>query len=585
LNNDIPALSSKRVSLITAACTEALKGIKLLQGNCKEPRKLAFHFGADPPRDDGSDIPVWIRDGWGENEGTVLNDARAAGSDSPIINVHIPRAHADDLQKSIVECEAAQATLDFKGTPTTPEGIEARDAMATRRTTAEATRDQIVREVINQAKVMQGGGSERYELNLLAKVEAAAEASLDRLFPNFKDADDNRWHTVINRAKNGDEAALHAVDWSDSPEKHQVCAAVLSEVGSGKKGKDIRDVFEGKTYGWPRDAVDAALITLFTTGHFRAVHKGMTLSQGQLDQAKISVTDFRAETATVDARARIKLRRLFQIAGITCKPNEEVVRAGEFLASLADLADRVGGDPPLPQRPHTSHLDDLRASTGNEQLLEILNQHDELEQQVKEWEALADLAAKRKPAWETLSRLLSHAFSLSQSEELHRQADAVRDERRLMEPTDPVPDIRRAAADVLRAATTTAHGEFENVYNTQITALRASDNWQKLSDDQQRELLASEGIDTVPQLSVGNEVELLRTLEQTSLRNWKIKTDALHQQFAKVALAAAKLLQPTTQHMHLTSPTLESEDDVRDWLAQTEAELVEKLKDGPIVIS
>src|SRR5690606_7581131 len=202
---------------------------------------------------------------------------------------------ADDLQKAIVEYEAAKATLEFKGTPTTPEGREARDAMATRMAAAEASRNQIVNDVIDRAKVFQGGGGERYELNLVAKVEAAAQASLDRLFPNFKSADDNRWANVINRARNGDEAALSAVDWTDAPEKHPVCAAVLSEVGSGKRGKEVRDAFEASPYGWPRDAVDAALITLHTTGHLRATHKGMTLSQGQLDQAKISVTDFRAD--------------------------------------------------------------------------------------------------------------------------------------------------------------------------------------------------------------------------------------------------------------------------------------------------
>ena len=37
---------------------------------------------------------------------------------------------------------------------------------------------------------------------------------------------------------------------------------------------------------------------------------GMTLSQGQLDQAKISVTDFRAETTTLNAREKMKLRKL-----------------------------------------------------------------------------------------------------------------------------------------------------------------------------------------------------------------------------------------------------------------------------------
>src|SRR5438477_7930353 len=132
LNSDLTSLSSKRGSLISAGCGDALKGIKLAQGKSKEPRKLLVHFGTEAPSAGGSDIPVWVRDGWGEKESTVVNDARAAGSNSAIIYVYVLKASADDLQKAIVEYEAAKSTVDFKGTPTSPEGREARDAMATR---------------------------------------------------------------------------------------------------------------------------------------------------------------------------------------------------------------------------------------------------------------------------------------------------------------------------------------------------------------------------------------------------------------------------------------------------------------------
>jgi hypothetical protein len=585
LNSDLTSLSSKRGSLISAACGEALKGIKLAQGKCKEPRKLLVHFGTESPPAGGSDIPVWVRDGWGEKESTVVNDARGAGSDSAIIYVYVPKASADDLQKAIVEYEAAKSTVDFKGTPTTDEGREARDAMATRVARAETARNQIIQDVIDRAKVFQGGGGERYELNLVAKVETAAQASLDRLFPNFKDADDNRWSSVINRAKNGDEAALSAVDWTDPPEKHPVCAAVLSEVGSGKRGKEVRDAFEASPYGWPRDAVDAALITLHTTGHLRATHKGMTLSPGQLDQAKISVTDFRSETATLNAREKMKLRKLFHDAGVDCKPNEETAKAPVFLARLADLADHAGGDPPMPPRPTTAHLDTLRGFGGAEQLAEILKQHDTLAQHAKNWGKLAELAGKRKPAWETLSTLLKHADAMPGAAELRAQADAVKSERRLLDASDPVPDIRKAAVDALRAAVTTAHAEFEKTYSEQMAALTASDNWKKLKADQRKQILADEGIDGLPALSVGSEADLIRTLEQASLPAWKTRTDALPQQFARAAMAAAKLLEPKTQRVHLTSGTLKTEQEVKAWLAGTEKDLLAKLKSGPVVIS
>jgi len=585
LNSDLTSVASRRGSLISASCGDTLKGIKLTQGKCKEPRKLVVHFGLEAPPAGGSDIPVWVRDEWGEKDGTVVNDARAAGSASAIIYVFVPKASANDLQTAIVDYEAAKATVDFKGTPTTPEGREARDAMATRMATAEATRNQIVNDVIDRAKVFQGGGGERYELNLVAKVEAAAQASLDRLFPSFKDADDNRWSSVINRAKNGDEGALSAVDWTGAPEKHPVCSAVLSEVGSGKRGKDVRDTFENSPYGWSRDAVDAALITLHTTSHLRATHKGMTLSQGQLDQAKISTTDFRTETATLNAREKIKLRKLFTDAGVDCKPNEENAKAPVYLARLADLAERAGGDPPLPPRPATAHLDTLRGFGGTEQLVEILKQHDTLAQQAVDWGKLAELAAKRRPAWETLCTLLRQADAMPGADALRKQADAVKSERRLLDASDPVPDIRKAAVDQLRVAARAAFAEHESTYKDAMAALTASDDWKKINAEHRERILVDEGIDALAAMAVGTEADLVRTLEQTSLPAWKTKTDALPQQFTRAAMTAAKLLEPTTQRVHLSSGTLKTEQEVKAWVDATEKDLVAKLKDGPLVIS
>jgi hypothetical protein len=252
----------------------------------------------------------------------------------------------------------------------------------------------------------------------------------------------------------------------------------------------------------------------------------MTLSQGQLDQAKISVADFRAETATINAKEKIKLRKLFQVAGVDCKPNEETAKAPVFLVRLAELAESAGGEPPMPARPGIGHLDTLRGYGGVEQLAELLNQHDTLAQQAKDWGKLAELAAKRRPAWETLCTLLKHANAMAGAGELRTQADAVKSERRLLDASDPVPDIRKAAADALRAAVTTAHGEYERTYNEQMAVLTSCDNWKKLQDSQRKQIVADEGIDELPALSVGSEVDLIRSLEQTALPAWKTKTAA-----------------------------------------------------------
>ena len=171
------------------------------------------------------------------------------------------------------------------------------------------------------------------------------------------------------------------------------------------------------------------------------------------------------------------------------------------------------------------------------------------------------------------------------ADELRKQADAVRSERRLLDASDPVPDIRKAAVDALRTAVTAAHAEYENTYNEQMAALTASDNWKKLKADQRKQILADEGIDASPALAVGSEADLIRTLEQTALPAWKTKTDALSQQFTRAAMAAARRLEPKTQNVRLTSGTLRTKNEVSEWLAETERKLLEKLKDGPIVIA
>ena len=73
----------------------------------------------------------------------------------------------------------------------------------------------------------------------------------------------------------------------------------------------------------------------------------------------------------------------------------------------------------------TAHLDILRGLAGNEQLAEILKQHEALAGQAKEWSKLVELAAKRRPAWEKLSTLLRHAETLPEVAELRKQAEAV----------------------------------------------------------------------------------------------------------------------------------------------------------------
>jgi hypothetical protein len=586
LNSDLTAVNAKRTALLSGECSKQLNGIRMVHGLSKTGRTLFIHYSSDAPAPEGTEVPIWIRDGWGDSESTVLADAREAGPDDPTVFVHIPKASAEDLKKAIVEHEAARQTLDVKGVPTTTEGNEARSAMETRRATAESNRDKIVRELIEAAKLFKGGGAEVINIDLIEKVKSAASDSLDRLFPNFKEADDHRWNSVINRAKNKDPNALQAVDHKDNPEKHPVCAAILASIGVGRKGKEIRDQFEAAPYGWPRDAIDGALITLHTVGQVRATYKGTLLPLGQLDQAKVPVTDFRTETVAIDVKSKIKLRKLFQDAGLKCKPEDELTALAEqFLDAMDGLAGKAGGEPPLPACPKTTLLDTVRVLSGNEMLAAILKEHDELRKSLAEWGDLAKQAAQRRPGWETLCGLLDHANGLAEAAEFQTEADAIRNERRLLEESDPVPPIHDNVVKLLRGALKQAQKATQETYDREMASLEENPNWQKIKKAEQARLLKDAGIVAIGDLEIGDDAGLIAALSQRSLPVWAAMADALPERFRQAALAAAKLLEPKTQSVRLKSGTLKTAEDVRAWVAEAEAQLLEKLKKGPIVVN
>ena len=585
LVNDPTRMSSKRAQLLGAAVQDSIGPVRMLHGRCKEPRKLALHFGAEPPQGTVHEIPVWIRDGWGVDEKSVLADARAAGPDSPIIHGFVPKSRADALARVVATQSAAKDTLEFKGIPTTPEGIEARQGMETRLAEAGNSLRALVAEVVDGAKVYQGGGSERLEATLPDKVEQAASASLDRLFYDFKDADDHRWPKVIERARKGAEHPLEALEYSGRTEYHPVCSAILSFVGSGKKGKEVRAHFSDPPYGWSRDAVDAALISLFGTGHLRATANGSPLKPGQLDQARISGADFRVESATLDTRQRLKVRKLFTTAGVACKPNEEAAAAGEFLSRLSDLARHAGGETPLPERPDTSYLLDLQSLAGNEQLVGILNRHDELVQNIEDWTRARDLAEKRLPAYELLLALAGHADGLDAAREVQPQVEAIAANRSLLEATDPVPDLIKALADALRAALTEAEKRYVAVLGEESTRLESAESWQQIEPPDRDRILRGLSIAKATKGATGTEQAVLESLERISLDAWRTHTAALPQLFAEARIQADKLVEPKTRHVKLGSATLRTPEEVKTWVAKTEQDLLEHLAQGPIVVS
>jgi len=312
LQSDPGKLASERSQLLRSQCSEVLKKFKLVHGESKEPRKIELHFGDVPPPTDGSAIPVWVRDGWEVEEKTVLDDARAAGDSTAMVYGYIPKKMAEELKQSIAGYYAATTTLQSKGTPSSDEGIHARKAMETRQEQSERSRGSLIADILDETQVYLAGGDPIGGTLLNQKIQDAATLCLDRLYPLFHQADSADWHKVIDRAKKTDPDALNAVGYKGDPENHPVCKAILDSVGSGKKGNDVRKQFGGVQYGWPQDAIDAALTVLFNAGAIQARVGSEPLPKGKLDQKNIAAVEFRRETVTLTKAQLIELRGLFK---------------------------------------------------------------------------------------------------------------------------------------------------------------------------------------------------------------------------------------------------------------------------------
>lgn len=582
LNNDA-RIATARGDTLREECLDRLKEVKLLHGKSKVPRKLETYFNTDP-QPPGQNIPVWIRDGWNEDEKTAISDARGASVEDPTLHIFIPKRSPEELKKELASLKSAEETLQVRGVPTTLEGQEARLAMETRLADAKAKVTGLTAELFSGTRVFLAGGSELDGLAFKAKVEDAAESALSRLYPQFSDGDDPRWEKVIERAKKGDATALDSVDHKGDVEKNSVCSTVLGFIGTSKKGNEIRKHFGGTPYGWPQDTVDGALLALVVSGHLRASQSGQPVEAKYLDRQKISVVDFRSENITITAAQRLAVRKLLQDVGIPCKPGEEANAIPILLAELLRRAGQAGGDAPSPSTPNKSHLADLSSLSGNDQFVAVFNQRVQLDKEAKEWKETAEAIQRRLPRWQTLNKLLGFAGSLPLFGEITSETEAIASQRSLLDSPDPVPPLCERLAQALREALAQQHKNCGKVFDEQTQLFDKSDIWAKLNATQKKEILEAHDVGPIPPIKVGTEAEILQALENRSLKEWQNLCDALPQRFAKALNAAIKLLQPKAVAVTLRKATLTTEPEVDGWLAEAKQEILKHLKDGPVIV-
>ncbi len=585
LANEAHRIEAERDDRIRGKFNKLVGTLSIPHGKSKVARALNTVFSAELPQDRDKKVYVWVRDGWSTDENSVRGDALQAGNLSPVVFVFIPRRSGIGLRHNLIEYKAATTTLGIRGVPNSPEGTEARAYMETVKQTAESKINELLDEAFSGARVFQGGGNEIQGAGLQEMVREAAGNAVMRLYPKFNTADHTGWDKVYAKARQGAPDALKAVGHDGEPGGQPVCKSILGVIGAGKKGAEIRGVFEAPPYGWSRDAVDGGLQVLLTARLILARdERSRSVDPKELDRKQMGKAFFKVESATVTAQQRIAVRKLMQKLGNTAKSGEELEVIPSFLQNMQQLADGAGGDAPKPQRPDTSALDDIRKTAGNGQIIALANGFDEFSRCIDEWTDLEKRIKRCRPLWESLMILLRYAGDMKTAEEVRRQVRIIENQRLLLAEPDPVQPLLKSLEDDLRKELNAKVQRYSDALEVQRKLLESEAFWRKLTKDERDDIYGQCDITEVPPIDVGTRDELVGVLEQYPIRMWHDRTDAMAGRFARARELAAKVMEPETQTVDIPRRTITSEDDIRVWLAEVEQQLKSALEKGPVVI-
>ncbi|MGK8173699.1 BREX system P-loop protein BrxC [Aeromonas dhakensis] len=577
-------IEQKRADLLKARYGDVLKKVRVVQGKDNVERRLTPTYDDNLPKDHDRSLYLWIQDGWQTEEKSVIAEAKAKSADNPTLFAFLPAQHKTELTNAIVALEAANTTLQRKGSPSTEEGRDAQRSMESRHRTAEKELAELLDQLIAGVRVFQSGGQESVDGNDLAdRIKGAAKSSAIRLYSQFDAADHDMWSKVLDEARKGNLEALKAVGHTQEADKHPVCQKLLAYIGPGKKGAEIRDNFDAPPFGWPRDAIDGALYALLAAGHIKATDAASkAVDAKSLDRTKLTQASFQRESVNITPLQLIKIRSLFSAVGVPCQPKEELTKLPALLAKLREQAIKAGGQAPAPEAPKPTAIEVIEAQTGNAQLLELFSRHDDLIGLSKTWTQTADDIAKRLPDWRKLSDLLRHAKALGLYTSLKAEFDAIEVQRSLLADPDPVRPLLDKVVNLLRQALNAKLDGFQQAFSQQQAQLQADADWNKLTDAQRTELTARHNLAAPAAPSIGTPEDLQDALDACDLDHWISKTQALSSRFEAARHAAVQLLKPNVVYVPLPKRTLNDDAELKAWLGEVEMLLVEKLKKGPV---
>lgn len=577
----------ERDRLFKEEIEKRLGTISILHGKSKTPRHIHLTiFGSQKP-DIGSKVPIWVRHGWEIQESHVQSEALEEGPESPLIMVFLPRKHHNELKNEIAGMLAAKNVIETRPTPTTSEGNQAKHNIEVKCQNHLQNIKNYIDDIFHNAKMFPAGGTPVDCPDLEKAVKEGAENAVIRLYPRFEEADASGWDRVIAKVRADSKSPLEAIGFSRPTEEHPVCREILTRLHQGSKtGNELRNIFENPPYGWPRDAIDGAIIALCALNHLKAVLQHKEIPAKEIDRKNLGKMIFSTETIVLTTEDKIALRGLCSMLKIPSEKRSEAETARIFVEALYNLATSTGGESPLPEHDIPGYLTELQTLSGNSLVKSLVERQEEIKRNIESWKQTVKLIERRKTPWDQLTLLIDHADGLPSFEDIKEQYDAIKEQRSLLVDPDPVPPLLNALRNDLRRAITEGISQITDAQDRILEELEGDEFWKKLEKSYQDSLMKKYHLIPISSVNLGTDEAIIAEIKKRPLNSFTPLVRAIEGCLPDLRSEIAKILEPKTVTVSLKSGVIvKNEKELDDYLSEVRERAKDELDKGnPVML-
>ena len=336
----------------------------------------------------------------------------------------------------------------------------------------------------------------------------------------------------------------------------------------GTRGVELHRRFGAPAFGWPRDAINGAVLTLLAGGNIRASKDNANLAgPKELPPNQIGKVTLYKEDEPPSKSQRLAVRGLLTHAEIVYEPGQEGAQIAALLQQLKDFAGRAGGRPPLPEPPETSHVDDLLALSGNQRFRAVGppprassgGTHKVAGRQSATREARGPMGPVRAPP-----------------SPCRRPPRRGRAWRRRLPPSETaancstilIPPHRYSTSSALPSArrSNSESDSSDGAQRAALEGLQSWGEWTKLTPADQDAIVADVRLSPADPPDVLTDAELLQTLDAVPLAAWQDRVSLVASRLDQARQLALERLRPGSVHIDIPPVTVTNQDDLAVYL-------------------